>query len=278
MEHAQIVRFTSETCQEMAPHMMEGQMVAMVLQPGSVAVGLRQQSLTRFDYGPGDLILCRRHTEEWVRWGSPIEMLMARVSDEALQAVAAETGGGSLRLEATPNLQDGRVQALMYALDAERICGFQSGQLYLDSVGQALAAAVANARGTLLKPLRSWRDGLAPVRLRRVVSFVHEHLSHDLSLQQLADIAGLSTAYFSRLFQQSTGLSPHRYVLQARVKRAQELLRQPETRVLDVALACGFQTQQHFARVFREWCGSSPVQYRREFCAGRYGLEEHTRL
>jgi AraC family transcriptional regulator len=67
------------------------------------------------------------------------------------------------------------------------------------------------------------------------------------------------------MFRKSTGHSPHQFVLRHRVERAKEILRTPELRVLDVAVACGFKTQQHFARVFRQMCGVSPTECRREF-------------
>ena len=52
--------------------------------------------------------------------------------------------------------------------------------------------------------------------------------------------------------------------LRQRVERAKEMLREADMRVLDVAVACGFKTQQHFARVFRRMCGGSPTEYRYE--------------
>ena len=66
------------------------------------------------------------------------------------------------------------------------------------------------------------------------------------------------------MFRKSTGETPHRFVLRNRIERAKEMLRVAEVRVLDVAVSCGFKTQQHFARVFRWKCGSSPTEYRRE--------------
>jgi AraC family transcriptional regulator len=66
------------------------------------------------------------------------------------------------------------------------------------------------------------------------------------------------------MFRQSTGQTPHQFVLGQRVERAKDILRTGELRVLDVALACGFKTQQHFARVFRQVCGISPTEYRYE--------------
>jgi AraC family transcriptional regulator len=71
------------------------------------------------------------------------------------------------------------------------------------------------------------------------------------------------------MFRKSTDESPHQFVLRHRVERAKEMLRAVDARVLDVAVACGFKTQQHFARVFRRVCGASPTEYRQEF--GDYG-------
>jgi len=109
---------------------------------------------------------------------------------------------------------------------------------------------------------RAYRGGLAPARLRRVRELVHAKIEEDLTLDEMAQSAGLSTAHFSQMFRKSTGESPHRFVLRQRVERAKEMLREAEPRVLDVAVACGFKTQQHFARVFRRMCGASPTEYR----------------
>ena len=114
-------------------------------------------------------------------------------------------------------------------------------------------------------PVRTYRGGLGPARLRRVTELVLAKIEDELSLDEMAQSAGLSTAHFSHMFRKSTGESPHQFVLRQRVERAKEMLREAEQRVLDVAVACGFKTQQHFARVFRRMYGTSPTEYRREF-------------
>jgi AraC family transcriptional regulator len=98
--------------------------------------------------------------------------------------------------------------------------------------------------------------------MRRVVELVHAKIEDEVTLDELAESAVLSTAHFSHMFRKSTGNSPHQLVLHRRVERAKEMLRTAEARVLEVAVACGFKTQQHFARVFRRVCGSSPTEYR----------------
>src|SRR5258708_21133121 len=124
--------------------------------------------------------------------------------------------------------------------------------------------------------VRAYRGGLAPARLRRVTELVHARIEQELSLEEMAQSAGLSTAHFSQMFRKSTGESPHRFVLRLRIERAKEMLRTAEERVLDVAIGCGFKTQQHFARVFRQICSASPTEYREEFveAASGYAIED----
>jgi AraC family transcriptional regulator len=80
----------------------------------------------------------------------------------------------------------------------------------------------------------------------------------------MAKSAGLSTAHFAQMFHKSTGETPHQFVLRHRIERAKEMLGSTEARVLDVTLACGFKTQQHFTRVFRRMCGITPAEFQRE--------------
>ena len=87
---------------------------------------------------------------------------------------------------------------------------------------------------------------------------MHAEIEDELSLDKMAEAAGLSAAHFSQMFRKSTGESPHQFVLRLKVERAKEMLRAPKPRVLDVAIACGFKTQQRFARVFRRACGACP--------------------
>jgi AraC family transcriptional regulator len=67
------------------------------------------------------------------------------------------------------------------------------------------------------------------------------------------------------MFHKSAGETPHQFVLRQRIERAKAMLRAPDAQVLDVAVACGFKTQQHFAQVFRDVCGVSPTEYRQDF-------------
>src|SRR5262249_51211944 len=92
----------------------------------------------------------------------------------------------------------------------------------------------------------------------------HAKIEEELTLHEMAQCAGLSTSHFLEMFRKSTGESPHQFVLRQRVERAKAMLREAEMRVLDVAGACGFKTQQHFAAAFRRYCCASPTEHRYE--------------
>src|SRR5215469_18378709 len=247
------------------PHMRVNseQMLAMLLQPGSIEMGWRRSELTRFDYGAGEVILPRRHVETWARTGA-LHYLSIGISDAVLRAVC-DGMASEVELSSAPKLEDKRVAALIAEVNAERIAGFPSGQLFLDSVEQALAVALVNNHAVRHYDARVYRGGLGPARLRRITELVHAEIEDELTLDKLAETAGLSTAHFSQMFRKSTGESPHQFVLRHRVEHPKAMLRASEARVLDVAVACGFKTQQHFARIFRQICGTSPTEYRREW-------------
>jgi RpiB/LacA/LacB family sugar-phosphate isomerase len=104
--------------------------------------------------------------------------------------------------------------------------------------------------------------GLPPRRLQRVFSHIRENLARDLSVTELAQTVGMSQYYFSKLFKMSTGTTPHQYVMRQRVERAQEVLRETQTPLAELATTVGFQTQSHFTSVFRRLVGATPKHYR----------------
>ena len=90
-----------------------------------------------------------------------------------------------------------------------------------------------------------------------------ESLNEDIPLRRLANECGLSVRHFARAFRQSTGYSPHRWLLKHRVYHARELLSNRALSLPDVAFSCGFADQSHFTRVFSAMIGVSPGAWRR---------------
>jgi AraC-like DNA-binding protein len=107
------------------------------------------------------------------------------------------------------------------------------------------------------------RGGLPPGALKRVRAYIEGHLAERLSVERLASIAGLSVYHFARAFKTSQGMTPHEYLLDRRISRAQALLDATDTALSEIALESGFADQSHFARHFRQRVGIPPSAYRR---------------
>ena len=238
----------------------EDHVLGMMLRPGFIEVGLQRSAMRRVTFQTGEMGFFPRRMERWVGSGHQ-ERLLLRISDAALRA-AREGRSHAGDLDHWCKMSDVRLAALVKAVNAERIAGFPSGRLFLDSIEQAIAAALVDAFAGQSRSVRPLRGGLGPARLRTVRELVQAKIEDELTLIEMAQAVDLSPAYFSRMFQKSTGETPHQFVLRNRIERAKEMLHVAEARVLDVAIACGFKTQQHFARVFRRICGASPTEYR----------------
>jgi AraC family transcriptional regulator len=95
-----------------------------------------------------------------------------------------------------------------------------------------------------------------------VNEFIHAHIEEVITLNELARVAGLSPSHFCSLFRKTLGTTPHQFVLGCRIQHAKTLLADPSHSILDVALASGFRTHQHFSRIFHRLTGTSPSIYR----------------
>jgi transcriptional regulator of acetoin/glycerol metabolism len=113
-----------------------------------------------------------------------------------------------------------------------------------------------------LPPAPQAQGGLSPGAMRRVREFVEVHLGESIDLSMLAGVAGLSVHHFARQFKQSAGVTPHAYLTQKRVERAQEMLVQTDLPLAEIAFAVGFFDQGHLARHFHYMLGTTPREFR----------------
>src|SRR5579864_3797729 len=164
-------------------------LVRMLLRPGSIEEGRRRSAMRRVTYSGGEVGLCCRHMEHWLG-SSDLHLLSLSISDAALNATCDGTSGG-VELRPACKLVDARVSALVAAVNAERIAGFPSGRLFLDSVEHALAVALVNNHAVRHYDVPIYRGGLGPARLRRITELVHAEIEDELSLDKMAETAGL---------------------------------------------------------------------------------------
>lgn len=161
---------------------------------------------------------------------------------------------------------DGVLHCLVAAME-DMVRDDQTGgsSLVADSVAPAIANRLIamNYRGAKPAASDTLARQLGRSHLRRIRDFVEANLAEDIKLQALADLCGIGTAHFTRLFKASVGVSPHQYVLGLRIGRAKALLCDADCSLSEVAQACGFAHQQHFTRTFRRMTGVTPGAYRR---------------
>jgi AraC family transcriptional regulator len=234
----------------------------MILQPGAMDLSINGGATEQFEYLAGDIALCRRHVVGFAQSQDQMRKLRFELSDLRLSEAAGKANR-EIELQSIPKLRDSRIRALLTAVDIERASNFPSGQLFLQSIEVALAAILVQAYSLSMKARRPIKGGLSDVGRRDVLDLVRSRISEDISLVDMAAVTGLSITHFSHVFKRSMGESPHQFVLRQRVQCAKELLISSNLRMIDIALACGFKTQQHFARIFRKVCGLSPTGYQR---------------
>jgi len=199
------------------------------------------------------------------RWTltAPATSLLLRVNPSLLQETAEHM---RLQAELAPaiHIRDPQIERIGWMMQAEEHDGHPGGRIFADSLATALAA-----RLLALQTLASRRPAAEPVRalpawqLRAVQDYIEANLDQDLTLAELATVAGFSVSHFKELFRQAAGMPVHRFVLARRVERARQLLWEGKLSNTEIALEAGFAHPSHMARCVRRLTGYAPAQLRK---------------
>jgi AraC family transcriptional regulator len=212
---------------------------------------------------PGDLKIVPAGVSRVWEAESATTKLSMDVSPSLLYSVAETMGvknPGAIAILPQLHLTDARIAHIGWAVKAELESHEPFGRVYGEGLGVALAAHLLRKYTRVAE--QPSRDGLSRRRLVRTLDYVRANVAADLSLFELAKIAGLSPSHFKALFKQTTGMAVHQYVIHARVKYAAEMLQRDAASLADVALQSGFANQSHLARCMRRIMGLTPGQLR----------------
>jgi AraC family transcriptional regulator len=135
--------------------------------------------------------------------------------------------------------------------------------LIVETISCALAAHLLRRYNAFDHAPRLRLAGLSSQMIGHIVAYIEDNLHRRISLTELAAIADVSRFHFARLFRSSTGLSPIAYVERSRLSRAQELLKQGQLPLAELALTVGFSDQSEFTRRFRRHFGITPAAFAR---------------
>lgn len=199
-----------------------------------------------------------------VRTGA--QMLLLVVDPVELDRLAAD-GIDPTQVEFRQNvaLADPSLHRTLQAIAEETEAAGSGGRVCRESLTVLLLAQLVRCASNLARPSSPTyaKGGLASWRLRRALEMLEGDLVEGPSLSDLARHVGLHPTSFCRAFRQSTGVSPHRYLLERRVARAKKMMADQTMTLTQIALDCGFGTSSQFSVVFRRITGISPSIYRR---------------
>jgi AraC family transcriptional regulator len=197
------------------------------------------------------------------------EFILLEVAPKFIVRVAEEsTTGGSFEVRQLWSEKAESLRHIVMTLHHEMLAGCPSGWLFAEYMGLSFATVLLSQH--MLSPVRlCYRGGLSRTKLRQVSEFIHDNLSGSLSVADMANLVQMGSCHFARAFKESTGMSPHQFVLRRRIERALQMLKETHVSLAGVAYELGFSSQGHFSTVFRKAAGVSPSEYRQDVIGTR---------
>lgn len=210
-------------------------------------------------FSEGDAIVNPQGLFVAPRWRSEVEILLLALSPGLVNRVGEQMGRrGRVELIPRVHFRDDLIEQLATNLMAEFEKGLPPDPVYAETLAQGLVCHLI--RHYSAARLRSTRPkgGLPPQVLARVLDYLNDSLGGPLKLQDLAEVAGLSSSHFVTMFRRSTGLAPHQYLIARRIERARRLLTDTPRSIAEVAVETGFADQSHLTRLLRRHTGLTP--------------------
>ncbi len=236
----------------------------------AVEVVLANTPPQHLEVTPGEVHILPANVPVGIRVFGPAENIVVTLNPKLLSEVRPQ-GGLPVELRSAFGLQDGLIQQLVYALQAEATSPSADSH-YVQMLGAALASHLVRKYASNGTPRSARRRRLVKPGLAAVLDYIDENIDGRLTLPRLAEIAHLSIFAFVRSFKTSTGLPPHRYILRRRIERAKLLLGNAALNIAEVALRCGFGDQSAFTTTFRRLTAQTPSAYR-DALRGQSALE-----
>jgi AraC family transcriptional regulator len=241
-------------------------MISLTLEPPRRITGRLDGGRPRSAVGAaGGLFIVPPGRSHWCSWDAATAFLALYLAPEAIAQAVRDDGLDSDRLEIQYRFRafDPELASFALALHEQLATPDAEDRLYVDTLSVQLAVHVLRRYGTAPLQPRSYRGGLSRAKMRAVLDYLNAHLCQNIQLSELAGLVEMSPFHFLRLFRDSSGLTPHQYLVHRRVEVARSMLLHGDLSLADVAHRLGFADQSHFTRHFRRLTGAPPGQLRR---------------
>ena len=210
----------------------------------------------------GDVAIVPANVNHWQRIETEeSEGIILTIEPQIISSIAHETVNPE-RVELLPTFAkaDPLIHQLALSIKAD-LDSNNCERLYVESLFQALSMHLLKNYSTRKLELKE-SIGLPSYKLKQAIDYINDNLDEQIKLTDLAKLVDISQYYFCRLFNESIGVSPYKYVIQQRVAKAKNLIKNSELTLADIAYECGFSSQSQMTQHFRKCVGVTPKVYR----------------
>ena len=198
---------------------------------------------------PGSLAICPAGIDCAADAKESTDAIVVSVDPSHLSLAAADDSTLDVRLHERWLGFDQALLDLARTMVLESARGYPEGALFWNEIASDFIAGLFARHSSALDSAVRGRLGKAV--FKRIREYVQDHIDESIDVGVLADIAGRSPFHFSRVFVRSVGVTPHRYVVHIRLKRAVELVREGRSSLAEIAACTGFADQSHLSRWVR---------------------------
>jgi AraC family transcriptional regulator len=216
----------------------------------------------------GDIFVTGSKTPYELRWrsslGAEMDVIHIHLAlDQCLAAIEMVYQDNAGAVEVTDFYGRDETLAYLSFACAEMLSARTTGNAKrVAAFAHLLAIHIAEKYTNVALQRSDYRGGLPIARLRKIEDYVRAHLAGSISIETLAQLAELSPFHFSRVFKQTTGITPLQFVIRERMLQAQQLIRETSRSLIEIALEVGYTSPSHFAKVFRRTVGMAPTEFR----------------
>lgn len=245
-------------------HVLEHHAIGLILDRGKVERRLdgeyRQETTT-----VGSVVMIPSQVEHWSAWKGIGRFMMFSILPEAIALIDPDIVNPDL-VELIPTFATPQADNLIYGIGMAMKHWLENNpgteDIYIEHLTNALYAHLLQQYCSKKVSFKGYAGGLSSIKLKQAIEYINDNLKNKIELKNIAEELDISPYYFARLFRQSLGVSPYKYVIEQRVEKAKRLLTNTQLSLIEIAFQCGFNSQSQMTQHFRKQTGTTPRKYR----------------